>query len=186
MRITPSGRSSADARSATDAGFRQSRMTARCSGSRSAGSGTDLGREYTIEMTSSISPAGFVRPRTSAYGRTTGPGPRLGRGSSAGATAWSRRFASIRRGPAVDRRVPAQALDDQGHLVGNEADVGLRSGEHGEAASVSGGGHEQETPFHLDDGLLDLAAIEAARATGDRKSTRLNSSHVRISYAVFC
>src|SRR5690349_23729607 len=33
--------------------------------------------------------------------------------------------------------------------------------------------------------LLALnAAIEAARA--DRKSTRLNSSHVEISYAVFC
>src|SRR5437660_6770119 len=27
---------------------------------------------------------------------------------------------------------------------------------------------------------------EAAEATGDRKSTRLNSSHVAISYAVFC
>src|SRR5690554_7310501 len=27
---------------------------------------------------------------------------------------------------------------------------------------------------------------EAARARADRKSTRLNSSHVRISYAVFC
>src|SRR5690554_1247947 len=26
----------------------------------------------------------------------------------------------------------------------------------------------------------------SAEATGDRKSTRLNSSHVRISYAVFC
>src|SRR5690349_22725898 len=26
----------------------------------------------------------------------------------------------------------------------------------------------------------------AARAAGDRKSTRLNSSHVEISYAVFC
>src|SRR5690554_7279691 len=26
----------------------------------------------------------------------------------------------------------------------------------------------------------------AARAAADRKSTRLNSSHVRISYAVFC
>src|SRR5690606_42059242 len=26
----------------------------------------------------------------------------------------------------------------------------------------------------------------AARAGGDRKSTRLNSSHVKISYAVFC
>src|SRR3989442_11929416 len=33
------------------------------------------------------------------------------------------------------------------------------------------------------------ALIEGARAVqveGDRKSTRLNSSHVRISYAVFC
>src|SRR3712207_7591052 len=27
---------------------------------------------------------------------------------------------------------------------------------------------------------------EAAEATGDRKSTRLNSSHANISYAVFC
>src|SRR3989442_5794070 len=27
---------------------------------------------------------------------------------------------------------------------------------------------------------------DAARAYADRKSTRLNSSHVRISYAVFC
>src|SRR5690554_7478955 len=30
------------------------------------------------------------------------------------------------------------------------------------------------------------AAGAAAYAVGDRKSTRLNSSHVRISYAVFC
>src|SRR3989442_10897696 len=30
------------------------------------------------------------------------------------------------------------------------------------------------------------AFYEAARDLGDRKSTRLNSSHVRISYAVFC
>src|SRR5476651_2277410 len=31
-----------------------------------------------------------------------------------------------------------------------------------------------------------LAGIEAARSAGDRKSTRLNSSHANISYAVFC
>src|SRR5207249_11316556 len=31
-----------------------------------------------------------------------------------------------------------------------------------------------------------LVEIERVRATGDRKSTRLNSSHVSISYAVFC
>src|SRR3712207_7765038 len=35
---------------------------------------------------------------------------------------------------------------------------------------------------------LLLAAVTAATkvATGDRKSTRLNSSHANISYAVFC
>src|SRR5437773_4959754 len=32
--------------------------------------------------------------------------------------------------------------------------------------------------------LTDAVAI--ARAMGDRKSTRLNSSHITISYAVFC
>src|SRR3989442_11890344 len=31
-----------------------------------------------------------------------------------------------------------------------------------------------------------LHTPELARVDGDRKSTRLNSSHVRISYAVFC
>src|SRR5690349_22541526 len=31
-----------------------------------------------------------------------------------------------------------------------------------------------------------IDAVSAALAAGDRKSTRLNSSHVEISYAVFC
>src|SRR6266498_5078125 len=35
-------------------------------------------------------------------------------------------------------------------------------------------------------GALQLAFAGGARALRDRKSTRLNSSHVRISYAVFC
>src|SRR2546422_8560005 len=34
--------------------------------------------------------------------------------------------------------------------------------------------------------LLNQAAIEEFQANGDRKSTRLNSSHGYISYAVFC
>src|SRR5690606_40226182 len=33
---------------------------------------------------------------------------------------------------------------------------------------------------------LGLAAVEAGLGGIDRKSTRLNSSHVKISYAVFC
>src|SRR5436305_4797243 len=35
-------------------------------------------------------------------------------------------------------------------------------------------------------GSISSAAMSSAAFTSDRKSTRLNSSHVRISYAVFC
>src|SRR5206468_9918856 len=39
-------------------------------------------------------------------------------------------------------------------------------------------------------GFVEMASADAARAmqalNGDRKSTRLNSSHDQISYAVFC
>src|SRR5690606_41209019 len=35
-------------------------------------------------------------------------------------------------------------------------------------------------------GAIPGAACEAERGCQDRKSTRLNSSHVKISYAVFC
>src|SRR5690606_39970587 len=35
-------------------------------------------------------------------------------------------------------------------------------------------------------GEAAYTASELAERTGDRKSTRLNSSHVKISYAVFC
>src|SRR2546427_2349712 len=38
----------------------------------------------------------------------------------------------------------------------------------------------------LDDGKVDHAVGEVARSVVDRKSTRLNSSHSQISYAVFC
>src|SRR2546426_4851506 len=42
-------------------------------------------------------------------------------------------------------------------------------------------------PEHTEVGLALLGGVErAARAAGDRKSTRLNSSHLVISYAVFC
>src|SRR5690606_41806817 len=35
-------------------------------------------------------------------------------------------------------------------------------------------------------GILVLVVVEVGLITPDRKSTRLNSSHVKISYAVFC
>src|SRR5260221_1884662 len=39
---------------------------------------------------------------------------------------------------------------------------------------------------HLGDGAVKAAGRELGHALGDRKSTRLNSSHTVISYAVFC
>src|SRR5690554_7283324 len=53
--------------------------------------------------------------------------------------------------------------------------------------------HQRRRPRSCDVGRVGLVAAEACRGTvrgatrpTDRKSTRLNSSHVRISYAVFC
>src|SRR2546430_12737196 len=40
----------------------------------------------------------------------------------------------------------------------------------------------QNLSFWIDDDI----SVGAANANGDRKSTRLNSSHSQISYAVFC
>src|SRR2546430_8644421 len=39
---------------------------------------------------------------------------------------------------------------------------------------------------HLLEGLHYRGLLRVARREGDRKSTRLNSSHSQISYAVFC
>src|SRR5699024_12098186 len=40
--------------------------------------------------------------------------------------------------------------------------------------------------FNITSGSLKFALIMRKTCFGDRKSTRLNSSHVSISYAVFC
>src|SRR6266850_3428899 len=41
-------------------------------------------------------------------------------------------------------------------------------------------------PVHPHEARLVEDALPLAKALGDRKSTRLNSSHLVISYAVFC
>src|SRR2546426_8624723 len=70
--------------------------------------------------------------------------------------------------------LPISCLDSAVSIV--DVDVGIaesRSGARQLARSVS--------KFHLND--FGLCIVQAL---GDRKSTRLNSSHLVISYAVFC
>src|SRR5207253_6362799 len=45
---------------------------------------------------------------------------------------------------------------------------------------------DEAAPRIFDDGKADDVGASDGRAYQDRKSTRLNSSHVAISYAVFC
>src|SRR3712207_7783847 len=51
----------------------------------------------------------------------------------------------------------------------------------GEAGGVAGHGQPRPVGEAVGDG-----GVEAHQVDGDRKSTRLNSSHANISYAVFC
>src|SRR5690625_6038482 len=69
--------------------------------------------------------------------------------------------------------------------------------------TINGLGHEKDIPTQQNQatspawlsrphghpvgtGHYQCPATQGAQAPGDRKSTRLNSSHVAISYAVFC
>src|SRR3712207_6877330 len=81
-------------------------------------------------------------------------------------------YTTLFRSDLVERRergrVDRGAARVEEQLVGEQADL--------EAAERHGGRHLLAEP-----GLLH-EAVDAA----DRKSTRLNSSHANISYAVFC
>ena len=67
----------------------------------------------------------------------------------------------------------AGALDEHRHLVGDQADVGVRISEDGEARAMSGRGDEQEPGGHLDNGLPYLAAAEVpSRAARQRLEPR--------------
>src|SRR3989442_3322551 len=59
----------------------------------------------------------------------------------------------------------------------------FRSQRPREALAQRSGGHHGDV---LGGALLGVADLGASDLAEDRKSTRRNSSHVRISYAVFC
>src|SRR5690554_7421139 len=87
-----------------------------------------------------------------------------------------------------------QARDQAGRLAEGSATGRKCWGCPGSGAAGPGGPHRPE-PLSTARGLRPgrvgvVARVDPpawhAPARGDRKSTRLNSSHVRISYAVFC
>src|SRR5690606_40965610 len=85
------------------------------------------------------------------------------------------------------RRPPRSTLFPYTTLFRSAAgalDLGVGAGHHGEDAGVRGVG--DEALGAVDDVEVAIAHGGGLQGGGDRKSTRLNSSHVKISYAVFC
>src|SRR5690606_40872193 len=82
---------------------------------------------------------------------------------------------------------PADPLDAVGDLalqVGRVDVVAVRDDDAADArgGQVERGRRAQPAGAHDQDGGIEQALLRLE----DRKSTRLNSSHVKISYAVFC
>src|SRR3712207_8751599 len=77
------------------------------------------------------------------------------------------------------RRPPRSTLFPYTTLFRSAADL-----RHGDVALV----HHQQRVLRqvLEQGRRRLARVAAGEVARDRKSTRLNSSHANISYAVFC
>src|SRR3712207_7535162 len=79
------------------------------------------------------------------------------------------------------RRPPRSTLFPYTTLFRSEHVGPGRGGRAGERRGVGGGEGEAGAVLVRDDEVADRGGVP-----GDRKSTRLNSSHANISYAVFC
>src|SRR3712207_8384889 len=75
---------------------------------------------------------------------------------------------------------PERAWPGSHHGRGVERQVGTVQGQDPAV------GHGQRLPGAEDRGSAERAEQPIAEPAEDRKSTRLNSSHANISYAVFC
>src|SRR2546430_8616798 len=81
------------------------------------------------------------------------------------------------------RRPPRSTLFPYTTLFRSQDLTGNRLAE----AGVPGGSREPaRRPFHRPGELTTPQDVESRLRRSDRKSTRLNSSHSQISYAVFC
>src|SRR5690554_7643035 len=86
-------------------------------------------------------------------------------------------------------RPPSSTLFPYTTLFRSCRGVGLPAGTLGDLAvgkESAGEGYAAHRQAFTQQGFETFADDELGAAATDRKSTRLNSSHVRISYAVFC
>src|SRR6266568_4675923 len=96
-----------------------------------------------------------------------------------------------RRGPADARLVAGARPGSAGGRRGKHNSVAL-AGAHDTSGGVRGGDRGAPPHRRTDQrrrtgaGRPNLARVDPPRPRTDRKSTRLNSSHSSISYAVFC
>src|SRR2546426_5620768 len=81
------------------------------------------------------------------------------------------------------RRPPRSTLFPYTTLFRSRA-APVRNGAHRAGARGEGAGHRLGVRAHQPG--VEAAAGVSLEERGDRKSTRLNSSHLVISYAVFC
>src|SRR5690606_41991944 len=88
------------------------------------------------------------------------------------------------RNVASEHRVPSERLDALAHAYGI---VPSRSGvSQGTRATSEATVVAALAAFGIDASSPEKVEVALAHRELDRKSTRLNSSHVKISYAVFC
>src|SRR5258707_10151418 len=82
------------------------------------------------------------------------------------------------------RRPPRSTLFPYTTLFRSERTVAatLRHADDGELFLE----YRESESISLDDGRIRAAGFDTSFGMADRKSTRLNSSHANISYAVFC
>src|SRR5262245_15184002 len=109
---------------------------------------------------SMLAPLGLVRSAVTAYGLTnrSWPSARRVRMEFARVTCLHLR-ANLHR-PGAYSEVLAHLLDEQRHLVGDQASIRARARQHGQAAALASRGHEEEGRFKLDDRLERVAAAE--------------------------
>src|SRR3712207_8370435 len=87
------------------------------------------------------------------------------------------------------RRPPRSTLFPYTTLFRSVVDLGVGSGSHAEQTAAVMVGLERFFLANRPRAILvvgDVNSTMAAAIVADRKSTRLNSSHANISYAVFC